>query len=221
MERLPLFPLNTVLFPHTTMPLHVFEERYKLMIGRCLEARSPLRASAFGVVLIRSGDEVGGPAEPHDIGTSARVVQVQRLPDGRMNLLVLGERRFRILALDTTEPYLQGDVEWLSSEAVDAPDVDEAAQRVTALFGEQFRLVLAVTGQWVRRLDLPSDPDTLADFVAGNLDLPPLAKQELLEQLSLPARLAHLSELLGERIRALTDRWDERRRKKFAGAVLN
>jgi len=221
MERLPLFPLNTVLFPHTTMPLHVFEERYKLMIGRCLEARAPLRASAFGVVLIRSGDEVGGPAEPHDIGASARIVQVQRLPDGRMNLLVLGERRFRILALDTTEPYLQGDVEWLSSEAVDAPDVDEAAQRVTALFGEQFRLVLAVTGQWVRRLDLPSDPDTLADFVAGNLDLPSTAKQELLETLSLPTRLAHLSELLGERIRALTDRWEDRRRKKFAGAVLN
>ena len=138
-----------------------------------------------------------------------------------MNLLVLGERRFRILALDTTEPYLQGDVEWLSSEAIDAPDVDEAAQRVTALFGEQFRLVLAVTGQWVRRLDLSSDPDTLADFVAGNLDLPSAAKQELLEKLSLPVRLAHLSELLGERIRALTDRWDERRRKKFAGAVLN
>lgn len=216
MERLPLFPLNSVLFPSTTVPLHVFEERYKRMIGRCLEARA-----SFGVVLIRSGEEVGGPAEPHDVGTSARIARVQRLPDGRMNLIVLGERRFRIVALDSSEPYLHGDVEFLSSEDVDAPEVEDAAQRVAALFGEQLRLVLAISGQWMRRLDLPSDHDTLSDFIAGNVDLPASEKQELLETVSLPARLSRLAVLLGDRIRALTQRWEEKRRKKFAGAALN
>ncbi len=216
MEHIPLFPLRTVLFPHTTLPLHIFEERYKLMIGRCIEERSP-----FGVVLIRSGEEVGGPAEPHDVGTAARIAQIQRLPDGKMNLVAFGERRFRILALDTTELYLQGDVELLESEDVDAPEVTEAAARVAALFGEQFRLALAISGQWTRRLDLPSDPDALADFVAGNAELPSEEKQALLETLSLPARLSRLAVLLGDRVRVLTERWEEQRQTKFARERLN
>ncbi len=216
MERLPLFPLKTVLFPGAPLPLHVFEERYKLMIGRCIQERAP-----FGVVLIRSGEEVGGPAEPHDIGTSARITHVQRLPDGRMNLLVVGERRFRVAGLDRSEAYLVGDVAYLSSAEVDAPEAEEEAQRVAALFGEQFRLVMAVTGQWVRRVALPEEPDRLADFVAGHVDLPPPTKQELLETLSVPGRLRREVELLGELIRKLTERWEEQRRKKFAGAALN
>jgi hypothetical protein len=215
-ERLPLFPLRTVLFPHAVLPLHVFEERYKLMIRRCLAEGRP-----FGVALIRSGEEVGGPAEPHDVGTVARIAQMQRLPDGRLSLVALGVRRFRILALDTTELYLQGDVELLDSTDVDAPEVREAGGRVSALFDEQFRLVLALSGQWMRRPDLPADHDALADFVAGQVDLPMEEKQELLETLALPARLSKLAVLLGRRVRVLTERWEEQRRKKFAGALLN
>lgn len=216
MERLPLFPLNTVLFPGTVLPLHIFEERYKLMIGRRIDEQA-----SFGVVLIRSGEEVGGSAAPHDVGTTARIGRFQRLPDGRLNLIVLGGRRFRIASLDHSEPYLIGEVEYLESEAVDAPEVDEQAQRVAALFGEQFRLVLAISGQWQRRAGLPGEPDALADFVAGQIDVPPPTKQELLETLSLPDRLAREAELLGDRIRVLTERWEEQRREKFAGAALN
>jgi len=216
MERLPLFALKTVLFPGTPLPLHVFEERYKLMIGRCIEEKA-----SFGAVLIRSGEEVGGPAEPHEIGTSARITHVQRLPEGRMNLLVLGQRRFRIGGLDRSEPYLLGDVEYLCSEEADAPGAEEEAQRVAALFGEQLRLVMAVSGQWMRRVGLPGEPDRLADFVAGHLGLPPPTKQELLETLSVPARLRREADLLGDLIRTLTDRWQEHRRQRFAGAALN
>ncbi len=216
MERLPLFPLKTVLFPNSAMPLHVFEERYRLMIGRCLREKLP-----FGVVLIRSGEEVGGPAEPYQVGTTARIARVQRLPDGRMNLVVFGERRFRIDGLDRSQPYLAGEVEYLESEDAGAPEAEDEAQRVAALFGEQFRLTMAVTGQWVRRMDLPGDPDALADFVGGHVQAPPPAKQELLETLSVPARLRRETELLGDHIRNLTERWDEQRRKKFAGALLN
>ena len=213
---IPLFPLRTVLFPRSALPLHIFEERYKLMIGRCLEQQSP-----FGVVLIRSGEEVGGAAEPYDVGATARITQVERLPDGKLNLVACGERRFRILALDTTEPYLQGDVEFLESEDVDAPGVSDASARVAALFGEQQRLVLAISGQWSRELDLPTDPAALADYVAGHAELPPEDQQALLETLSLPARLSRLAVLLGVRVRTLTELWEEQRRAKFAGERLN
>lgn len=216
MERLPLFPLRTVLFPGAALPLHVFEERYKIMIERCIQARAP-----FGVALIRSGEEVGGPAEPHDIGTSASIARVQRLPDGRMNVIALGQRRFRIAGLDHSEAYLAGDVEYVESEAGKTPEADDAAAGAAALFGEQLRLKMAITGQWTRAVDLPGDADALADFIAAHMDASPEAKQELLETLSVPERLRKEAELLGERIRMLTERWERTRREKFAGAALN
>ncbi|OGO51359.1 MAG: hypothetical protein A2148_10700 [Chloroflexi bacterium RBG_16_68_14] len=216
MERLPLFPLKGVLFPGAILPLHIFEERYKLMIGRCVDEQGP-----FGAVLIRSGEEVGGPAEPYDVGTTARISHVQRLPDGKMNLIALGERRFRIMGLDRSQPYLTGDVEYLDSEGTDVAEAEELAGRVAALFGEQVRLVMAITGQWARLLELPSQSDRLADFVAGQMDAPVSTKQELLETLSLPVRLRREEELLGDLIRRLTERWEKERRKKFAGARLN
>ena len=216
MPRLPLFPLKTVLFPNMPLPLHVFEERYRLMIGRCLDEHA-----AFGVVLIRDGEEVGGSAEPYAVGTSARIARLERLDDGRMNLLVRGEQRFRVAHLDHSEPYLSGEVTFLDSEDRHTPEAEEEAQRVATLFAEQFRLLLAVTGQWTRRLGLPGEPDALADFIATNIDVPPATKQELLETLSVPARLRREADLLGELIRKLTERWEERRRQRFAGAALN
>ena len=216
MSQLPLFPLNTVLFPGMPVPLHIFEERYKLMIDRCLEERAP-----FGVVLIRSGEEVGGPAEPHSVGTTARIARLQRLPDGKMNLIALGRRRFRIERLDESEPYLQGEVTYLESAAGDRPEAEVEAQRVAGLFAEQLRLALAVKGEWVRNQALPDDPDALADFVAGSISVPPATKQELLETLDVPDRLRRETALLGDLVRALTQRWEEERRKRFAGAALN
>lgn len=216
MARLPLFPLNTVLFPGMPLPLHIFEERYKLMIGRCIEQRAP-----FGVVLIRSGEEAGEPAEPFDVGTTARIARVQRLDDGRMNLVTLGHERFRIRSRGGDQPYLTGDVELLASEELDAPQAEDEAHRVAALFGEHLRLRLAVSGQWTRAVDLPSEPDRLADFVAAGLDAPQTFKQELLETLSVPERLRREAELLGKQVRELADRWQELRRTKYAGAALN
>ena len=216
MERIPLFPLNTVLFPGMPMPLHIFEERYKIMIGRCIEERAP-----FGVVLIRSGEEAGGEAEPYDVGTTAHIARVQRLPDGGLNLIAAGRRRFRISALDRSEPYLAADVEFLENEEADSSEAQAEAERVGALFAEHFRLVLAVTGQWVRKLEMPNEPGRLADFVASQIELPAVAKQQLLETLSVPERLREEVEMLGDGIRKLTERWEERREQKFAGAALN
>ena len=105
MYELPLFPLNTVLFPGTPLQLHIFEARYKKMVNACLQEQRP-----FGIALIERGAEALGPlAEPYPIGCAARVVQVQRLEQGRMNIVALGGERFRILSLDRqSHPYLVG-----------------------------------------------------------------------------------------------------------------
>ena len=216
MERLPLFPLDTVLFPKQVLPLHIFEERYKTLIGRCIEEGAP-----FGVVLIRSGKQVGGDAVPHDVGTTARIARVQRLPDGKMNLIALGRQRFRVLSLDRSEPYLTGDIEYLVSEAAKGSAGPREADRGATLFAEQFRLVMAVSNQWTRELNLPGQADELADFVAAQIEVPAAVKQELLETLPVLDRLRRESELLGELIRTLTERWEEDKGKRFAGAGLN
>jgi Lon protease-like protein len=214
--ELPLFPLNTVLFPGMLLPLRIFEERYKLMIGRCIDEKAP-----FGVVLIQSGDEVGGPAEPYMFGTTARISRVQRLDEGRLNVIAFGEQRFRIKGLDYSEAHLVGDVEYVESEGGDTAEAAEEAHRIGALLGEAVRLAGALRGEWRRELTLPPEPDRLADFVAAQLEAAPEEKQRLLETLPVVERLRAEFELLGERIRALTEQWEERRRDRFAGAALN
>lgn len=208
--ELPLFPLNTVLFPGAVIPIHVFEERYKAMIVRCLERKEP-----FGIVLIRSGREVGGPAVPYEVGTVARIGRVERLEDGRMNLLVLGERRFRIRELRQTQPYLVAEVELLPEE--DGQEVQELADTVAALFSEFMRLSLAVTGQWARTVRLPSGPAALADFVAHRLPIDLRQKQRLLETLSARARLEMEAHVLKESIQELTRQVAAMRAQRWGG----
>ncbi len=108
MIDLPLFPLNTVLFPGMPLSLHIFEDRYKAMINACISEKIP-----FGVVLISDGTEANGPlANPYTVGCTARITQVQPLVQGRMNLVAIGQERFRIYELDReSQPYLVGRVE--------------------------------------------------------------------------------------------------------------
>lgn len=136
--KLPLFPLRVVLFPGMTLPLHIFEPRYREMINLCLDTERP-----FGVVLIRSGVEVGVAAEPYPIGTSARLVGVERLPDGRMNIETVGDQRFRILAVHHEASYLTGTVEMFPLAGHDTPAAYASARallphltRYLALLGE-------------------------------------------------------------------------------------
>jgi Lon protease-like protein len=105
---LPLFPLGTVLLPSMTLPLHIFEPRYRQMIAACLQ-----HDRRFGVVLIREGEEVGETALPFDVGTVAEIIASTRLPDGRMNLIAEGRQRFRILERFYDRIYLHGSVEIL------------------------------------------------------------------------------------------------------------
>ncbi|MDE3091170.1 MAG: LON peptidase substrate-binding domain-containing protein, partial [Chloroflexota bacterium] len=119
-SELPLFPLAAVLFPQARLPLQVFEPRYREMIERCLQ-----EDLAFGILLtevtlvIKESGEVGAPATPHEIGTIARVIDVARLADRRMNIIVAGVTRFRLLESFTDRAYLTGRVELLPDENVD------------------------------------------------------------------------------------------------------
>ncbi|MFN8558045.1 MAG: LON peptidase substrate-binding domain-containing protein [Dehalococcoidia bacterium] len=185
MPLIPLFPLNTVLFPGVQMPLLIFEERYKLMINRCLDREQP-----FGVALIRSGQEVGGPAEPFDVGTTARITQSQRQDDGRIQLVVTGEWRFRIRETLHDEPYLTGDVDLLDDEDEESPITEVRVARVRELYTEHVLQTLALSGEWTRRAGLPRAATDLADHIAARLAIDMRSRQRpLLEALSVPRRL--------------------------------
>jgi Lon protease-like protein len=177
MEEFPLFPLHTVLFPGMPLRLHIFEERYKRMISLCLERQQP-----FGVVLIRRGVEALGPvAEPFPIGCTARIVQVRRLDDGRMNIVAVGEERFRILSLDKEAlPYLVSNIELFPLANQYTDEVRQASQRLRTWLLRYVRLLIeAGKGQFDPR-ELPNKPASLAYLAATLLQMPSHKKQQLL-----------------------------------------
>jgi Lon protease-like protein len=169
------------------LPLHIFEERYKLMINTCLAQDKP-----FGVVLIYSGTEVGGPAIPHPVGTVARIAKWEWLPDGRMNILTVGERRFRITEYAKAGlPYLVGSVEYWEDEPTDSRDYAKLVQDVSSSFVDYLTLIMSLADQAlpVSQLQLPADASMLSYHVASNLQIDANEKQELLEEPSAMTRL--------------------------------
>ena len=130
-RQLPIFPLNTVLFPGASLPLQVFEERYKLMMEHCLDGDSK-----FGVVLIKSGSEVGEPAVPHQTGTLAQIVQVNRVRGDRMFISVTGRQRFTIREITQRRPYIVAEVELFEDEAEASvpPSEMEAVREAVTLY---------------------------------------------------------------------------------------
>ena len=178
MVELPLFPLNTLLFPDMPISLHIFEARYKQMIERCLEEKLP-----FGVVLIAHGTEAHGPlARPHTVGCTAHITQMETLHQGRMNLVAVGEARFRITQLHPEKyPYLAGDVDFFPLPEGDAQALVAEAQilrtwvgRYLEALGRPERLPFTVD-------QLPDDPLTFAYLAATLLQMPAEQKQPLLE----------------------------------------
>ncbi|NCO39845.1 MAG: peptidase S16 [Armatimonadetes bacterium CG_4_10_14_3_um_filter_66_18] len=187
---LPLFPLKVVLFPGTLLPLHIFEDRYKQLLAECLDQQFP-----FGVVLLKEGYEVGGPALPHHIGTAARVRTHTVQKDGNLNLVVCGDRRFRIRALDTSLPYLRGVTEWLDDQP-EAHDLSAVAAAARELFQRHVELLFEVINHPAAHLSLPRSPQALSYFISARLRISLLEKQELLELTSTEQRLKAVAQLL-------------------------
>ena len=175
-EPLALFPLNTVLFPGVPLPLHIFEERYRLLVREIVEGPAPRR---FGVVAIRQGLETGGEDTVlYDIGCVAELRRVDPYADGRYDIVTTGGPRFRLVDVDDSRPYLRGAVEYLPD--VPGEGADARALAVTAEFTTYWNAVAEAREEEVPPPSLPDDPALLSYLVAAALviDLP--EKQELL-----------------------------------------
>ena len=185
LERFPLFPLGLVLLPGEVVPLHIFEDRYKLMIGECLE-----NGTEFGIVWL-SDDGL------RDIGCTAHVTQVlDRFDDGRMNILVTGRTPFRLLRRIDDLPYPAGDVELLDhTEYGDEALLAEARER----YGD---LVERVT-------DERPDDDALEGLdafgMAATIEFEAGSKQELLEIESENDRLRTVAALFQKTLKRLDE----------------
>ena len=138
------------------LPLHIFEARYRVMIRACIDEERP-----FGVALIRSGEEVGGPAEPHAVGTTARITRHETLPDGRMNIEAIGEERFRIDELEQREPHLAASVTLDAMPVSDPREVAALAASVREDYRKALRLTLELQGAYGTHEELPRDPEAL------------------------------------------------------------
>jgi uncharacterized protein len=186
-EKLPLFPLGTVLFPGLLLPLHIFEERYRQLVGDLLAGPEPRR---FGVIAIRKGRETGvdGVSSLYEIGCTATLRRVTEHPDGRYDLVTVGTGRFRLTGLDHTGAYLRGEVEPVAEPTGDEAAAAAAASAVQRAF-TGYLGALAKRGAEVSVPDLPDEPVLLSYLVAATivLDLPD--RQELLAQPDALARL--------------------------------
>lgn len=172
MESLPLFPLHAVLFPEGPLKLRIFEPRYLDMIGRCMR-----EGTVFGVALIVQGVEAGGPARTARVGTTARIVDFEKLPDGLLGITAVGERRFSISSSDRQPDGLNvGQVEWLPPEP-SAP-VPSEYSILAEMLRQAFPQVSAVYGDMTPRYD---DAVWVGMRLAELLPLPPGERQQCLE----------------------------------------
>jgi Lon protease-like protein len=154
--QIPLFPLHTVLSPGIALPLHIFEERYRVMVRRCLDTSTP-----FGIVLIRQGSEVaprdGGSQELSisGIGTFAEIREASKYVDGRWDLLTVGTGRFVVRqVIADQEPYLVGEVDELDDRVGDEDEAEALVARVTRRFVDYLRLLQPRDGEDVEPIDV-------------------------------------------------------------------
>lgn len=201
-QRLPVFPLGTVLFPGLVLPLHIFEERYRELV-RHLVSLPDGTPREFGVVAIRRGWETLPTAGPsagpsavpdssevslHEVGCTAELRQVNELPDGRYDIVTVGRRRFRVIDVEAdSTPYLTANVEWLPEPAGEEEIADLLAPRVLSVFRQYLSLMRADTEEATEQL--PDDPTVLSHLVAATTALTLEDRQRLLAASDTAARL--------------------------------
>jgi len=220
--ELDLFPLSAVLVPGGSIRLHVFEERYKAMIGACIERDAP-----FGVVLDQAGNEVGDDLDPATVGTVARIVEVRKLSEGRLYIVARGLQRFRVDRFVKTKPFWTARVSYLEEPI--GPVGAAVRLRAAALesFRDYLQALLQLSGRELEAVQLPDDPAVSSFLIADAMRVDAAAKQSLLESSSAAERLDLELRLLDEETRRLRasnaakadhesdDGDDDERRKTF------
>ena len=187
---LGMFPLSSVLFPEAGLPLHVFEERYRALMTRCLEADGE-----FGVVLISRGSEVGGGDERVDVGTVARIANVAELDDGRMLVVATGVRRVRVAEWLSDDPFPRALVEDLPDKAGACPTdllvgAEGSLRRLRSLLSE-----LGDVPALPHSLRISGDRDEIGWQLCDMAPLVSLDQQRLLAADGLAARMGLLASL--------------------------
>jgi len=199
-----MFPLNTVVFPGATVPLHVFEDRYRALVHHLLTIPDkPERL--FGIVAIREGYEVGshGAQSAHRVGCLVQMTSVEPHADGRFDIEVVGRQRIRLDAMDTSGPFLVGTVERLDDDADESDDTRTHADRTLATFHKYREQLSALRGAEVLDGAFPRDPTYLSYGLAGTCLLTLRERQALLETDSAQERLVMLRRSLHEEMRAM------------------
>jgi len=174
------------------LPLHIFEDRYRLMIRRCLAEDLP-----FGVVLIKHGPEVGAEAEPHEVGTIAHIRKSSHQPDGTIDIITVGQERFCIDRLIHDQPYLRGEVKTLPMREPADPDaVATLAERVRDGVSRYIKLIAEAAGLQIQVDAMPEAPQQLGYLAGVAMQIDNREKQEILANSSLPKVLAQEIQLL-------------------------
>jgi Lon protease-like protein len=210
MPSLPLFPLPAVLFPGALLPLHVFEPRYQALLADCVAGNH-----LFGVV---PPSPSGGPPPAGAVGCVARVRAVQPLPEGRSNIVVSGEERFRLArVLPSDKPYVVGEVATLEDEPdVQVPHADHVAALRT--LGERYSTALGVLSDTEREPDFSLDPALLSFQVASLLEWEPAVKQHFLAIRSATERVARLLQAIPPLLASVEARAQVHRRASRNGS---
>ena len=188
--NVPVFPLNTVLFPGMPIHLHVFEERYRVMVQDIQHGDK-----RFCVALISEGQEVGGQATPFDVVCLAEVVHLQLMADGRYFLVAVGVERVKLLSTDrVSKPYLTGNIEIWADESDHVNDA--LVGNASRLFLQYIHYIMKLSGQEEEKLSMPSEPELLSYMLAMGLQIETPARQRLLEIPGSEERLQSEVELL-------------------------
>lgn len=204
MDQIALFPLSMVLLPGAPLPLHVFEPRYRAMMADLLgddipgppggpPERSDGEAPSFGVARIREGLEVGGRAETHRVGVLAAIEWVRRQPDGTMELLTRGTRRFRIAERLDDDPYPLARVSFLDETAGD--DANEALAFARRAFARYQGAVAQLLRSEPEATELPEDPVAASYALVAAMSLEPSVVQGLLETPTATERLVRAARI--------------------------
>ena len=205
MERLrPIFPLGLVAFPGMTLPLHVFEDRYRALVRDLLALEDP-EDRMFGVVAIREGYEVGSfeARSMYRTGCLMQLRVVETYPDGRYDISCVGRGRVRVLDTDSERPYLRAEVAVVSTPHEDADQLALEAHRAITTFQEYRAAVSELRGDDVMTGSLPAEPELLSYALAATASLPLVDRQHLLEAPSTGERLGLLRRQLQAELRAM------------------
>jgi len=193
-STIPLFPLDLVLFPGMMLPLHIFEERYKVMIKECMGSGQP-----FGVVLTKNKQAQPTSLENSyfddmfNVGTTAQITAVEHLKDGRMNLITVGQDRFIIREIQLgRDEFFIGQVDPYLMQSNDNPEkIDNLVQKLRPMVRRYIDHLAEASGEDLSEANLPTDPTALA-FLAGTAMQGPLSdKQKLLSAKSLTTLIAN------------------------------